>query len=220
MGTKLDLTGQKFGRLTAVKEVGLNSAGVYKWLCVCDCGREHIVRASNLRNGNTSSCGCLNKDAVKKAVTKHGHTVIFKTTEYCSWESMIGRCYNINLAEYKDYGGRGIFVCGRWRESFSYFLNDMGAKPSMLHSIERINNNEGYFKENCKWATRTEQSRNRRNNVWLEYRGEKMVMQDWAKRFNTFGSSIRGHLKTKSFEQVVEFFKNKNEKISRDNICI
>ena len=146
---KLELTGQRFGKLLVIKERGKNKYGQMKWECICDCGKETTVLANNLRRGVTRSCGCL--------VKKHG---MYKTPTYKIWDNMIQRCHNLNDHEYLYYGGRGIFVCPEWRYSFKNFFRDMGIRPDRL-TIERINNNGGYYSDNCKWATCTEQARNK-----------------------------------------------------------
>lgn len=211
MGIKLDLTGQKFGNLTAIKEVGLNNMGVYNWLCKCDCGNDYIVRCSNLRDGNTKSCRCLNIQALKIVHTKHGQLVGGdKTPEYMAWDNMKRRCYDKNSPHFKNYGGRGIVVCQRWLHSFDNFLSDMGKRPSNAHSLDRHPNNDGnYEHSNCRWATKPEQQRNRRNNRWLEYNGVKMIITDWATRLRVSHVSVRYHLKSKTLAEVIDYYKQK-----------
>ena len=102
------------------------------------------------------------------------------TPEYVAWKRMIGRCYDKNRPVYPRYGGRGILVCDRWRHSFPAFYADMGPKPSSEYTLERINNSLGYSPENCKWATRTEQNRNKRTNVLLTYDGRTCCIAEWS----------------------------------------
>ena len=112
----------------------------------------------------------------------HGHnTREGQTPEYTAWCGMIGRCYNSNNRKFKDYGGRGISVCDRWRDSFISFLEDMGEKPSASHSLDRIDNNGNYEPGNCRWATVKEQSRNKRNVTFIEIDGISMTAAEWAK---------------------------------------
>ena len=106
------------------------------------------------------------------------------TTEYKAWESMLGRCYCPGAKHYKNYGGRGIGVCERWRHSFPNFLVDMGNKPSSKHSLDRIDGEKGYSPENCRWATRSEQAVNRRTTRFITFEGLTMPMKHWARRLN------------------------------------
>lgn len=151
---KVDLTGQRFGRLLVI---GLESRNKHRshWKCQCDCGNEKIAEMGQLHNGHTKSCGCLRKELN----TVHGK---FNCSEYRSWQAMKSRCENKNTTRYVDYGGRGIKVCERWSKSFENFYIDMGNKPSKKHSIDRKNNDGNYEPDNCRWATIPEQQRNKR----------------------------------------------------------
>lgn len=112
---------------------------------------------------------------------KHGFKTKEKTApEYASWSSIIQRCENKNNRNYADYGGRGIKICQSWRDDFINFLNDMGLRPSPRHTIERLNNDKGYSKENCVWALPSAQSINKRNNVWLLVNNKKMLLVEYA----------------------------------------
>lgn len=149
----IDLTGKKFGKLTVIR-LSERKNGRITWLCECDCGNEKVIRADDLRTGNSKTCGC--------SYAVHGHnTRRGATSEYRSWNKMIQRCYNKKNRMYKFYGAKGVKVCDEWHE-FKNFINDMGEKPTTDHSIDRIDVNGNYEPSNCKWSTRLEQDRNKR----------------------------------------------------------
>ena len=177
-----DLTGQKFGRLTVIKQVGKNKHGSYLWFCKCDCGNIKTTVGTLLRKGETKSCGCLSKENLEKG--RVGTHRMSESVEYRTWLHIKWRCLNKNCPRYKNYGGRRIKMCNDWLESFGNFYKDMGKRPENKSSIDRIDNNKGYYKENCHWATRTEQARNKRNNKMLIYKGETRCLSDWAEKLN------------------------------------
>lgn len=144
------------------------------WLCRCDCGSEMMTTSHHLREGHTKSCGCLQREVV----TKHGQCSTIKSNTYSSWDHMVQRCTNPNLKQHEDYGGRGIRVCDRWKE-FKNFLEDMGKCP-FRYSIDRIDNNKGYYKKNCRWATRKQQARNTRRNRLIIYNGKTQCITAWS----------------------------------------
>lgn len=170
-GSFRDLTGQRFGRLTVTGRAPNRARHIY-WLCRCDCGNEVTVRADGLTRGATTSCGCYHRDVV----TKHG---LWRSDAYGVWTGMVQRCVNPNHHAYHRYGGRGIKVCERWHD-FEAFYCDMYPKPSRGHSLERIDNDGDYTPDNCRWATRKEQSRNRADNRLLTYKGETRCLTEWA----------------------------------------
>ncbi len=155
-------------RLTVIHRIG--PRGV---LCRCSCGIEKIIDISNLRR--TGSCGCLRVDSLKKRRT-HGKSSV---AEYAVWLGMMRRCYNQSSPDFRHYGGRGISVDISWH-NFVKFYSDMGQRPFKAATLERIDNNGAYCKENCKWATRREQSNNIRRNVRLTFNGKCMTVAEWA----------------------------------------
>ena len=180
-----DLTGRVFGRLTVTGRGPngyRNGRPVATWVCACACGATVGTKRSDLVSGDTKSCGCLKRDLTSALRRKHGATIGGRTPEYRTWKAMRQRCESPRYADFANYGGRGIAVCARWRESFAAFLADMGRKPSPAHTIERINNDGNYEPGNCRWATQREQSRNTRRNHILEFNGVRMPLVEWSER--------------------------------------
>lgn len=172
---RLDLTGKKFGRLIAVEFAGSTFDKSY-WICRCDCGKNKTVYTQHLKNGYTRSCGCFHKEQTSKAKKVHGMS---KCRVYLIWSAMKKRCLNFRDSGYSNYGARGITVSKEWME-FSTFLKDMGFRPPN-HSLDRIDNDKGYSKENCRWATNAEQASNKRNNWNITCHGKTHSISKWAK---------------------------------------
>ena len=192
--TVKDRIGQRIGRLVVI---GRAANKIEKdairacWICKCDCGNSIIVTGHSLAKGlsgtgGTRSCGCL----MKEKPIKHG---MYGTRLYRIWRTMIQRCSNPNVQHYRNYGGRGITVCDEWKD-FKSFYSDMGnPKPAM--TIERIDNSLGYFKANCRWATRKEQGNNRSTNLFVTYNGKKQTISQLADSVGMHRSVLHGRIK-------------------------
>jgi hypothetical protein len=148
------------------------------WWCVCSCGTRKKVLEYGLYKGKSLSCGCKRNEEVAKKGTTHGMS---KTTTYEVWLAMISRCYRENSDDYKNYGGRGITVYEAWKDSFEFFLVDMGEKPDGL-TLERLDVDKPYEPGNCKWGTQEEQNNNKRNNFFITFNGERKTASQWAKK--------------------------------------
>jgi hypothetical protein len=194
----LDRTGVRYGRL-----VPLGYVGDGRWLCQCDCGAQKVILGEAL-GCHTLSCGCLRDEKIASVNFGHGKT---GSPEYIAWLSMRRRCCDPTDDSFLFYGARDIKVCERWKNSFDNFLADMGSRPSPDHSLERIDSNKDYSPDNCRWATRSEQSRNKRSNQWITFDGETMIVTDWARRLgikrttleqriNSYGWSVERALTT------------------------
>lgn len=160
MGSLIDLTGKRFGRLTVVKRAE-NVKNRPCWVCKCDCGNTKIIKGDDIRYGKTLSCGCYARDALKRRNFKHGYTQGRINRLYSIWASMKNRTTNSNTQFYARYGGRGIKMCKEWLDSFSSFKDwaeSNGYKDDL--TIDRIDNEKGYYPQNCRWTTMTEQMNN------------------------------------------------------------
>ena len=164
MAKKYNITvGERFGKLVIVKELP-SSRGHRDVLCQCDCGCLKVVKYYHLKDSKTTSCGCNRPSKIAAARTKHGDNRRGKTTkEYRTWQSMWARCTLPSQSSYKYYGEIGVSVCDRWK-LFNNFLADIGRAPSPAHSIDRINPFGNYEPTNCRWASSSEQSANKRKN--------------------------------------------------------
>lgn len=191
-----DLVGQRFSRLVVTGVAGLCKKQNIRWQCQCDCGGNATAYAYDLKAGKIKSCGCLSKEGL---ATKHGHARAGakRSRVYSVWAAMIQRCTNPMDKNYHHCGGRGITVCKRWLK-FDNFFADMG-EPGEHMTLDRKNNNRGYSLANCRWVPNEVQAINKRTNVWVKLRGERLILRDallklgkdrgsvhyWMKKLNT-----------------------------------
>ena len=203
MGRFEDITGKRYGRLTVIERADsiLEPNGKHRtvWRCICECGKEKIVAANKLKSGNTKSCGCYARDVN----TTHGMS---KTRLYKIWRKMKDRCYNPKHTHYEFYGGKGICICEEWKDDFEAFKDwaVMSGYSDYL-TIERIDNDIGYNKENCKWATVKEQNNNKGDNVFYTYNGFKLTMAEWAERYGiNYGTFCKRLYAGWSFKDAIE----------------
>jgi len=175
MQNKKELTGQRFGKLMVVGPSELRSkSGSIQWECQCDCGTKKLYSSYQLLRRSVVSCGCWRKERL----TTHGkkHTRI-----YGIWGNMKNRCCNKNNPQYKDYGGRKIYVCGEWQNSFETFYDwsmENGYADNLC--IDRIDNNDSYSPDNCRWTNNYVQANNKRNTVFVTINGETHSLHEWC----------------------------------------
>lgn len=197
-GTVNDICGDRVGRWSILRFAGRRAMSNNRtrpyWLCRCDCGTEREVSEDLLRRAASTSCGCKQVEAAVEAgrATKtHG---MKRRTEYFIWSTMKQRCLNPKSNGYARYGGRGINICDRWRDSFEAFYEDMGPRPSNRHSIDRIDNDGGYEPSNCRWSEIEQQVRNRRSTRWVQFRGATMCLADVAELVGMNAGTLRARL--------------------------
>lgn len=202
--------GEVFGFWTVIQR-GLTVNNTCSHLCLCVCGVERWVSGNNLRGGKTQSCGCKSTEIRAQKPLKietHGesHQGGKGTPEYRSWLRMRERCYYEKGVNYDNYGGRGVRVCDRWRNSFSAFLEDMGRKPAASHTLDRIDSNLSYscgkceecllnqWPANCRWADSSTQQNNKTNNKILEFNGKRQTMAQWAEELGINKKTLKARL--------------------------
>lgn len=179
-----DRTGQIFGEWTLKEFSHTKNYDTWNetyWKCECACGNISVIALRELKKGKSKSCGCL---------CDHGMN---GTPTHSSWCSMKQRCLNTNAPSYPDYGGRGIKICDEWVDSFPTFLGDMGERPDGC-TIDRRDNDGDYTPKNCGWSTVEEQANNKRTNRWLEYRGERKTLSQWARKLGIDKSTLAERL--------------------------
>jgi hypothetical protein len=209
-GQRLDLTGQRFGRLVVIERAGSlpksnGRATVVLWRVKCDCGKDKVMWSTSIRVAQ--GCGCVRAEQLRAEATTHGETARGRcSAEYTAWKAMRRRCEDTDGPGHALYADRGIYVCARWRDDFAAFLASMGRRPSSAHSIDRINTDGSYTcgacedcvangaPANCRWATATEQQRNRRDNTTLTIDGETRLVIEWAEASGLTPSAIRARI--------------------------
>lgn len=186
---RLSLEGRRFGRwLVAERVESVQYASGDKksaWRCVCDCGTTRVVTGSALNTGKSKSCGCAAVEMTAERSATHGKS---KTRTYRIWQAMLNRCRYPTSHMYHRYGGRGIAVCERWT-SFENFIADMGECPPGF-SIDRIDNDADYGPENCRWADRKTQARNKSTNRIISFEGKRKCLKEWAESLSMDQASL------------------------------
>lgn len=185
-----DLAGKRFGDWLVIDRSPVESRNI-RWLCECACGTRRDVLGYDLKSGKSKGCGCRKAEECSVRLTQHG---LAHTPEYQIWHGMIRRCYNPRATGYNYYGGRGIEVCERWRNSFTDFLEDMGFRPSVEHTIDRIDFKGNYEPQNCRWATWMEQGQNTSLNHNLTFQGKTLCVSEWARVLGIKGSTLQNRL--------------------------
>lgn len=206
----LNKVGKRFGRLLVVSFNSTYSRGAI-WNCICDCGKEVAVSSRHLMDGGTNSCGCLRTEVLKAKSFVHGYAKAGgkKITEYYAWHSMKDRCLREKHPCYHRYGGRGITVCDRWVNSFQNFLDDMGFKPYKKATLDRVDNNKGYYKENCRWVDFSVQNNNRSNNVFISYKDKTLSKAQWARLLKIEPTNFQNQIKIKTLPEIISFYEKK-----------
>lgn len=214
---RINLVGKTFGRLVVEEFAGVEK-GSCCFVCRCQCGVRKVIKGEYLRNGNTTSCGCRRRENAREVGRKtctHGK---HQSRVYRCWRNIIDRCTNERLKSYPSYGGRGISVCKRWLE-FANFYSDMGDPPPDA-SIDRIDNDGDYTPTNCRWATRGQQARNRRNTLMVEWKGEQRLLVEICDELgiNYYTAYARLTKYKLPIEEVLRsggnsFFKDKNPRV-------
>ena len=191
-----NLSGLKFGKLTVMERAedkrSQNGRNHIMYICKCDCGKQVVVKAENLRSGNTKSCGCLSSEKTKERLKKHG---MHGTRIYVIWQGMKSRCNNPHSLSYANYGNRGIKVCNEWQNDFDAFKDwayKNGYKDNL--TLDRIDNNKGYSPSNCRWATNSEQQLNKRNNHIVYYKGDYIPLAKLSNITGINAGTLRSRL--------------------------
>ena len=219
MGTVIDLTGQRFGRLTVIKLVKINNRSC--WLCKCDCGKETYSIGTHLKSGHKRSCGCLHDDLSRERLTKmnetHGES---KTRLYNIWTDIKKRCYRKTFWAYDRYGGRGITLCKEWHDypTFRDWCTNNGYAENL--TIDRIDNDKGYSPDNCRWVDRKTQANNKSNVRLITYKGKTKTVAEWAEILGLNYTTLYGRIFNYNIP-VEEAFSTKKYSIGkRGDACV
>jgi hypothetical protein len=218
MSTLIDIIGKKYNYLTVISRHGTKFKDIY-YNCLCDCGTYKIIRGFSVKSGETKSCGCYFRKIASKNMKKNRKSLNFKhgkykKVEYQSWLNMKARCKG--KTKKNNYLKRGITVCDEWINSFEQFYKDMGDRPSKYHSIDRIDNDKGYSKENCRWTTVEVQSRNKSSNRYITYNNQTMTLKDWANSIGIKQNTLNLRLKKWSLHDALT--KSSMKKVKKINI--
>lgn len=202
----VDLSGTRFGRLVVTRMAGYDDRGSIRWECRCDCNNTIVTRSDRLKSGRAKSCGCLQREFVAEVGHKNRTHGLCYTSLYRIWTLIIQRCTNPNNPSFEDYGGRGIAVCSYIRSSAENLLSIIGPRPLGM-SVDRINNNLGYscglcydcksrgHPTNIRWATKSQQARNKRTSVFIEEGSKKIHLFEWAENHGLKPETVRARLR-------------------------
>ena len=206
-----DLTGLRFGKLVVLERSANGKYGDAMWLCQCDCGNKKVVRAGDLRNGNVTSCRCLQREESSKRLKTHG---LSRTRLYKIWRKVMERCYNENHAYYHRYGGRGITMCEEWRNDFMAFREWAMANGYADNlTIDREDNDKGYYPDNCRWITMKEQHNNTSQNHLVTMNGKTQNVTQWCEELDVNRACVYRRLKQGlSPEQAFSYKKRRRKK--------
>lgn len=194
---KLNMLGQRSGRLLVV-EASLSVRGHAMWRCLCDCGNYVDKKGSALGRGDSTSCGCLTTEKRSDNAKTHG---LSQTKTYWIWHNMKHRCADSDHPSWSNYGGRGITVCDRWLESVNNFIEDMGERPTGK-TLDRIDGDKGYYKENCQWITHKQNCNKKRNTPLIFFKGESLTVSGWAEKLGIKQTTL--NMRLKSYKWSVE----------------
>lgn len=224
-----DLTGQKFGRLLVVKQIGRDSNQNVVWECLCDCGNVTSAITTVLKRGTKRSCGCLMRESAKIQLEKNAKRIThggYKERLYTIYAAMIRRCENPHDNRYDKYGGRGIKVCDEWRNDYSAFRSfalENGYDPEGKYgqtTIDRIDVNGNYCPENCRFVSQTVQQNNKSNNTWMTYNGKTLTMAQWAKELGISVNTIMSRINYGwSTERILSEPVHNNGRKKRVDLC-